>query len=60
MSAFREPKAKDAASTMAVTGLTAITMFVGVTALAVIAKVHYVDNACQPTGSAVAAGRSPS
>ncbi|WP_145797120.1 APC family permease [Kitasatospora atroaurantiaca] len=48
--AFRKPKSKNAATTMAVMGLTAIVMFVGVTALALISKVHYVDNACQLTG----------
>ncbi|MFC8450097.1 APC family permease [Kitasatospora sp. NPDC057223] len=50
--AFRAPKSRNAASTMAVMGITAVVMFVGVTALALIAKVHYVDDACQLTGIA--------
>ncbi|WP_371478927.1 APC family permease [Kitasatospora sp. NBC_00315] len=50
--AFRAPKSRNAASTMAVMGITAVVMFVGVTALALIAKVHYVDDACQLTGLA--------
>ncbi|GAA5014909.1 hypothetical protein GCM10025734_62870 [Kitasatospora paranensis] len=50
--AFRAPKSKNAASTMAVMGLTAIVMFIGVTALALVAKVHYVDDPCQLTGIA--------
>ncbi|PBC71173.1 amino acid/polyamine/organocation transporter (APC superfamily) [Streptomyces sp. TLI_235] len=48
--AFRRPKSKNAANTMAVMGLTAVVMFVGVTWLAMVAKVHYVDDACQLTG----------
>ncbi|MFI6444604.1 APC family permease [Kitasatospora sp. NPDC050543] len=48
--AFRAPKSRNAATTMAVMGITAVVMFVGVTALALIAKVHYVDSACQLTG----------
>ncbi|WP_373311425.1 APC family permease, partial [Kitasatospora indigofera] len=50
--AFRAPKSRNAATTMAVMGITAVVMFVGVTALALIAKVHYVDDACQLTGIA--------
>ncbi|MFJ1706602.1 APC family permease [Kitasatospora sp. NPDC088346] len=50
--AFRAPKSRNAATTMAVMGITAVVMFVGVTALALIAKVHYVDDACQLTGLA--------
>ncbi|WP_371503453.1 APC family permease [Kitasatospora sp. NBC_00374] len=48
--AFRAPKSRNAATTMAVMGITAVVMFVGVTALALISKVHYVDDACQLTG----------
>ncbi|GAA0662328.1 APC family permease [Kitasatospora atroaurantiaca] len=48
--AFRTPKSRNAATTMAVMGITAVVMFVGITALSLISKVHYVDNACQLTG----------
>nr|WP_231591296.1 APC family permease [Saccharothrix sp. ST-888] len=48
--AFRAPKSKNAASTMSVMGITAVVMFVGITALSLITKVHYVDDACQLTG----------
>ncbi|WP_184924387.1 APC family permease [Kitasatospora gansuensis] len=48
--AFRAPKSKNAASTMAVMGITAIVMFTGITALALIADVHITENACQLTG----------
>nr|WP_053730333.1 APC family permease [Streptomyces sp. WM6378] len=48
--AFRKPKAKNAASTMASMGIIAVVMFVGVTALALIAKVHITDDSCQLTG----------
>ncbi|MEV6210714.1 APC family permease [Kitasatospora sp. NPDC051914] len=48
--AFRKPKAKNAATTMAVMGLTAVVMFVGVTVLAMTSHVHYVDDACQLVG----------
>ncbi|MGW4817266.1 APC family permease, partial [Kitasatospora cineracea] len=48
--AFRTPKAKNAATTMAVMGITAVVMFVGVTVLALTSHVHYVENACQLVG----------
>ncbi|MFJ1708427.1 APC family permease [Kitasatospora sp. NPDC088346] len=48
--AFRTPKAKNAATTMAVMGITAVVMFVGVTVLAMTSHVHYVENACQLVG----------
>ncbi|MFB7662572.1 APC family permease [Kitasatospora sp. NPDC056138] len=48
--AFRAPKSKNAATTMSVMGITAVVMFVGITALSLITKVHYVDDACQLTG----------
>ncbi|MDH6578376.1 amino acid transporter [Kitasatospora sp. MAP5-34] len=48
--AFRAPKSRNAASTMSVMGIAAVVMFVGITALSLIAKVHYVDNACRLTG----------
>ena len=48
--AFRRPKSKNAATTMSVMGIIAITMFVGVTALALISKVRITDDACRLTG----------
>ncbi|MGW7328161.1 APC family permease [Streptomyces sp. NPDC054840] len=50
--AFRKPKAVNAAKTMAAMGIIAITMFVGVTTLAVVAKVHIVEDPCRLTGLA--------
>jgi amino acid transporter len=41
--AFRPPKAKNAATTLLIMGTLAISMFVGVTALALIAKVRITD-----------------
>ncbi|MGI5404463.1 APC family permease [Streptomyces sp. CA-135486] len=48
--AFRKPKSQNAATTMAAMGIIAITMFVGVTTLAIVAKVHITDEACRLTG----------
>ncbi|TQK44671.1 amino acid/polyamine/organocation transporter (APC superfamily) [Streptomyces sp. SLBN-118] len=48
--AFRKPKSQNAATTMAAMGIIAITMFVGVTTLAIVAKVHITDDACRLTG----------
>ncbi|GAB7184307.1 APC family permease [Kitasatospora sp. Ki12] len=48
--AFRKPKSRNAATTMAVMGLTAVVMFAGVTALAMTTHVHYVDDACRLVG----------
>ncbi|MEU7054679.1 APC family permease [Streptomyces sp. NPDC046197] len=48
--AFRKPKPQNAAATLAAMGAIAIAMFAGVTALALIAKVHITDNACRLTG----------
>ncbi|MEV0530995.1 APC family permease [Kitasatospora sp. NPDC050463] len=48
--AFRKPKAKNAATTMAVMGITAVVMFIGVTVLAMTSHVHYVEDACQLVG----------
>lgn len=50
--AFRKPKSKNAATTMAVMGITAIVMFSGITALALIADVHITEDACHLTGFA--------
>ncbi|MER5202164.1 APC family permease [Streptomyces sp. NPDC002825] len=48
--AFRKPKPRNAAATMAAMGIIAITMFAGVTTLAMISKVHIVEDACRLTG----------
>jgi amino acid transporter len=48
--AFRKPKGENAAKTMAAMGILSIVMFAGITALALIAKVHYVENACDLVG----------
>ncbi|MBT2388613.1 APC family permease [Streptomyces sp. ISL-1] len=48
--AFRKPKSKNAAATLAAMGIIAITMFVGVTTLAIVAKVHIVQDPCRLTG----------
>ncbi|MFJ7146916.1 APC family permease [Streptomyces sp. NPDC100445] len=50
--AFRRPKSRNAATTLAVMGLIAVTMFVGVTALAIVSKVHIADDSCRLTGLA--------
>jgi hypothetical protein len=42
--AFRPPKSRNAAATLAVMGVLAITMFAGITALAVVTQVHSVDD----------------
>ncbi|MFJ9518939.1 APC family permease [Kitasatospora sp. NPDC101801] len=48
--AFQKPKSRNAATTMAVMGITAIVMFSGITTLAVVAKVHITDDSCQLAG----------
>ncbi|MEV8018046.1 APC family permease [Streptomyces sp. NPDC086554] len=48
--AFRKPKSLNAAQTMLAMGAIAITMFIGVTTLAVVAKVHIVEDPCRLTG----------
>ncbi|WP_354645144.1 APC family permease [Kitasatospora camelliae] len=48
--AFRKPKSKNAAATMAAMGIIAVTMFAGVTALAMIADVHVAADSCDLTG----------
>ncbi|NJC85919.1 APC family permease [Planosporangium mesophilum] len=48
--AFRPPKSENAARTMAAMGALAITMFAGITALALIAHVRIADNACSLVG----------
>ncbi|MFI1252895.1 APC family permease [Streptomyces netropsis] len=48
--AFRKPKSKNAATTMAVMGTIAVVMFVGVTTMALVAKVHITEDPCRLTG----------
>jgi amino acid transporter len=48
--AFRRPKSRNAATTLVVMGVTAVVMFVGITALALTAKVHITDDACRLVG----------
>ena len=50
--AFRKPKALNAARTMTLMGVLAITMFVGVTALALILHTRVVENTCDLIGFA--------
>jgi amino acid transporter len=44
--AFRVPKVRNARITMSLMGMTAILMFIGVTAFALISKVHYAEDPC--------------
>ncbi|MEU0035167.1 APC family permease [Streptomyces sp. NPDC006333] len=48
--AFRKPKSANAAATLAAMGITAVVMFAGVTALALITKVHITGDPCRLTG----------
>ncbi|MCA0146871.1 APC family permease [Blastococcus sp. LR1] len=50
--AFRAPKSRNAATTLALMGGIAATMFVGVTALALLADVKYVEHPCDLNGFA--------
>jgi len=50
--AFKPPKSKNAQKTLLMMGVISTTMFAGLTALALITKVHYVDSACDLTGLA--------
>ncbi|MFF9482228.1 APC family permease [Streptomyces sp. NPDC014733] len=54
--AFRRPKPRNAAATLAAMGAIAVTMFAGVTTLAIVAKVHIVQDPCRLTGLAGCAG----
>ncbi|WP_232266747.1 APC family permease [Streptomyces pactum] len=56
--AFRRPKARNAATTLAVMGAVATTMFIGVTALALVAKVHVASDPCRLTGADTGTGCS--
>ena len=48
--AFRKPKALNAARTMTMMGVLAITMFIGVTALALVSHTRVVENTCDLIG----------
>ncbi len=48
--AFRTPKIQNAKRTLVLMGSIAITLFVGVTTLALISRVHYVENPCHLVG----------
>jgi amino acid transporter len=48
--AFRKPKSANAATTMVAMGVTAVTMFAGVTALALIGDVHFAEDTCDLVG----------
>ncbi len=48
--AFRRPKVKNAQKTLVAMGLTAITLFSGLVLLALIAGVHYAEDACHLIG----------
>jgi amino acid transporter len=48
--AFKPPKSENAARTMLTMGALAITMFAGITALALIAKVRIAENTCDLIG----------
>ncbi|RBY86772.1 DNA-binding protein [Blastococcus sp. TBT05-19] len=50
--AFRPPKGRNAATTLALMGGVAATMFAGVTALALLADVKYVEHPCDLDGFA--------
>ncbi|UNO43393.1 APC family permease [Streptomyces sp. MST-110588] len=47
--AFREPKSRNAATTLTVMGGIAVVMFSGITALALLAKVHIAADTCDLT-----------
>ncbi len=62
--AFRVPKSRNAATTLAMLGIIAVTLFGGVTALALVSHVHMLQNHVQRTviaqvGRAVFGGSSP-
>jgi amino acid transporter len=48
--AFRKPKSKNAATTLALMGGLSIVMFSGITALAMISQVRYTENPCDLVG----------
>lgn len=50
--AFRHPKIENAQRTLVLMGGIAIVLFVGIVSLALLAKVHYAENACHLIGFA--------
>jgi len=48
--AFRRPKVRNARITLLLVGGTAITLFAGITALGVIARIHYAQDPCSLVG----------
>ncbi len=50
--AFRPPKSRNAATTLALMGGVAATMFAGITALALLSDVRYAESACDLVGFA--------
>ncbi|MBG6238831.1 amino acid transporter [Mycetocola sp. CAN_C7] len=50
--AFRRPKVRNAQSTLVLMGGTAIVLFAGLTAVALVSGVHYAENACSLDGFA--------
>ncbi|MCI2956378.1 APC family permease [Agromyces atrinae] len=48
--AFRVPKVRNAQQTLVIMGVTAILLFAGLTALALISNVHYAENPCHLIG----------
>jgi amino acid transporter len=48
---FKPPKSRNAASTLSIMGLLTVTMFAGITALAMAAHVHIVDNTARLVGA---------
>jgi amino acid transporter len=49
--AFEEPKSRNAAATLVIMGALAVVMFAGITALAVLAKVHMAEDPSQLVGA---------
>jgi amino acid transporter len=48
--AFRPPKARNAARTLVAMGALAVAMFVGITILAIVSKVHVAESTCDLVG----------
>lgn len=57
--AFRVPKIKNAKTTMSIMGSFAIVMFIGVTALALLSNVKYVENQCEQFGEFAGCATNP-
>ncbi|MGL4255472.1 MAG: APC family permease [Microbacterium sp.] len=58
--AFRQPKVRNAQTTLALMGLIAIVLFSGLTALALVSGVHYAENPCDLIGFDCANNPQPS